>query len=57
MLRERMMSAFFNGCYMYAKACADLNRGGNPDAKQGFYAKHKNRRTVKKTTKKKGRKK
>ena len=52
-----MLSEFLNGCYMYAKAYADLNRGGNPDAKKGFYVKHKNRRTVKKTTKKKGRKK
>ena len=52
-----MLSEFLNSCYMYSKAYADLNRGGNPDAKKGFYAKHKNRRTAKKKTKKKGRKK
>jgi hypothetical protein len=52
-----MISGFLNGVYSYYKTYADMNRGGNPDAKKGFYAKHKNRRTVKKTTKKKGKKK
>ena len=49
-----MLSEFLNGVYNYYKTYADMNRGGNPDAKKGFYAKHKNRRTAKKKTKKKG---
>ena len=47
-----MLSEFLNGIYNYYKTYTDLNRGGNPDAKKGFYAKHKNRRTAKKKTKK-----
>lgn len=49
-----MLSEFLNGVYNYYKTYADMNRGGNPDAKKGFYAKHKKRRTAKKKTKKKG---
>lgn len=52
-----MFSEFLNWIYAYKQTMADINRGGNPDAKKGFYAKHKNRRTAKKTTKKKGKKK
>ena len=48
-----MLSEFLNGVYAYKQTMADLNRGGNPDAKKGFYAKHKNRRTAKKKTKSK----
>ena len=52
-----MWSQFWSSFNTYNKVWADLNRGGNPDAKKGFYAKHKNRRTAKKNTKKKGKKK
>ena len=52
-----MLSEFLNGVYAYKQTMADLNRGGNPDAKKGFYAKHKNRRTAKKEGKRKGKKK
>ena len=51
-----MLSEFLKGVYAYKQNLADINHGGNPDAKKGFYAKHKNRRTVIKKTKKKGKK-